>query len=76
MERAKRFEPPIENSEAFDYQIFLKSSKSGYTQIHAQISEEAERLQVYAAWPYLPIKVREAILSQLDFVLEVEEGLK
>ena len=73
MERAKGFEPSTQNAQTTANTASAKTPQAPYTQIRAQILEEAERLRVSRLWPKLPPKIQKSILSLVDASVEEED---
>jgi hypothetical protein len=68
MERAKGFEPLLENSESIDSKYLPQHGKPDYTQIHAHAAGAScpDLSKVVAAWPKLPAPLKAAVLALVN----------
>ena len=68
LERAKGFEPSVENSEVVEHQCIAPQVKAGYTQIHTQTPDALcpELSQIIAAWSKLSAPLKAAILAIIN----------
>ena len=73
MERAKGFEPSAKKWEVVNGKPVKKLTSEGYTQIREQVTEEAERLRVYATWPKLPPRIQKSIVLLVDASVKEED---